>query len=189
MLFAGENPESVYYIEKGKVSVYDISAKGEEVVINLFGESAFIPMSWALNKTPNAFFYRAEEETIVRIADPDGTVAFIKDHPDIMLDLLARVYRGFEGIAGRMVHLMSDSARARLAYELVIESHRFGHHEKTHRYRLDINESDLAARTGLTRETISREIHNLKEEKLVAIDRHGITILDLLELERTVSSL
>ncbi len=188
IIFAGEDPESVYYIIRGKIRVYDVSSKGEEVIVNVFSAGAYIPMSWALTKTPNQFFYKTEEDTTVRMADPEATVEFLQSHPDVMFDLLRRIYVGAEGMAGKMVHLMFDNAQNRLVYELITECRRFGHAKGLSSYRLDVNESGLAARTGLSRETVSREMHRLKDEGLVSIGRSGIVINNLKKLENKLSS-
>ena len=88
MIFNGEAPEKVFYLEKGRVSQYDISYRGDEIVTNMFKPPAFFPMSWAINQTPNTYFFKAEEETIARVAPPDDVVAFLKDNPDVMLEAL-----------------------------------------------------------------------------------------------------
>lgn len=82
----------------------------------------------------------------------------------MLYDLLSRVYRGVDGLLGRLTHLMASSARTRLVYELVVEGERFGTEREDGAITLDINEKDLGARAGLSRETVSREAHKLKNE-------------------------
>ncbi len=63
LVFAGEEPEHVFYITKGRVRQYDVSYRGEEVIVNVFKPPAFFPMSWAINKTPNKYFFKTETDT------------------------------------------------------------------------------------------------------------------------------
>src|SRR5581483_573042 len=147
---------------------------------------AFFPMSWAINRTPNNYFYKTETETRVHIVPADDALAFLKTNPDVMLDLLSRIYRGMDGLFGRMVHLMSGTARSRLIYELIIECRRFGNKTKDGRVKLDMSEVDLAARSGLSRETVSREIHKLKERGWVGITTNAIIVKDMAMLEKTL---
>lgn len=156
IIFSGESPDKVFYILTGKVRQYDISYRGNEVVVNIFAPPAFFPMTWAINKTPNKYFYKTEVDTEVRIAPPDEVVAFIKDNPDVMFNLLSRLYNGIEGVLSRTIYLMSGTAKTRVIYELIIEAHRFGTILSENKYELHITETDLAAHAGLTRETISR---------------------------------
>jgi len=188
LVFADESPEHIFYIAKGRVRKYDISYKGDEVIVNIFKPPAFFPMSWAINRTPNKYFYKTEVETELHVVPADDALNFVKDNPDVMLDLLSRIYRGMDGLLGRVVHLMSGSARSRLLYELIIECRRFGDPSKDGTYLLDINETALAARSGLSRETVSREIQKLKVNDLVSITSKGLLIKNLDGLEKKIGS-
>lgn len=188
IIFGGENPTKVYYIVDGKVAQYDISYRGDEVITNIFKPPAFFPMSNAINGTDNHLFFKTEIDTVVHMAPQADVVAFLKENPDVMLDLLGRVYRGIDGVLSRVVHLMSGSARSRLIYELIIECRRFGNVEPKGGYMLDAHEKDLAARSGLSRETVSREMRRLKEQSIIAITSDGIHVLDLSRLEGLLGS-
>ena len=188
IIFAGENPDKVYYIVEGKVAQYDISYRGDEVITNIFKPPAFFPMSNAINGTDNHLFFKTEIDTVVHLAPQADVVAFLKANPDVMLDLLGRVYRGIDGVLSRVLHLMSGTARSRLIYELIVECRRFGHTEPRGGFVLDTHEKDLAARSGLSRETVSREMKRLKEQSIIAITSDGIHVLDLARLESLLGS-
>src|SRR5690606_27766063 len=137
--------------------------RGEEIVLNLFKPGAFFPMSHALNGGVSPYIFEAAEDVELKMCPSDQVVTFVREHPDILLDLLSRVYRGTDALLGRIVQLVDGSARTRLLYELIIAAKRFGITEDEEAYVLDISEKDLAARAGLSRETVSREIGKLKE--------------------------
>ncbi len=184
LVFAGEEPEHIFYVTKGRVRQYDVSYRGEEVIVNVFKPPAFFPMSWAINKTPNKYFFKTEIDTELHIVPATAAVKFVKDNPDVMYDLLARLYQGTDGLLGRLVQLMSGSAQTRLLYELVIECHRLGLKVKTSTYQLPLKEGDLAARTGLSRETVSRELHKAKDLNLVEVNSQAIIVTDLPAIEQ-----
>ncbi len=186
VVFADESPEHVFYIAKGKVRKYDVSYRGDEVIVNIFKPPAFFPMSWAINKSTNQYFYKTEEATDLHVIPAEDAVQFLKDNPDVMLDLLSRIYRGMDGLLGRMVHLMSGTAKSRLLYELIIECRRFGVTADDGSCALATSEVDIAARSGLSRETVSREMQKLKKQGWVSLNSKGITIHHLAELERSI---
>lgn len=188
LVFADESPDHIFYLVKGKVRKYDVSYRGDEVVVNIFKPHAFFPMSWAINESKNSFFYKTETETELHIVPAKNALQFLKSNPDVMLDLLSRMYRGMDGLLGRMVHLMSGSAKSRLIYELIIECRRFGEKSSTNAYKVAVSEVDLAARTGLSRETVSREMQKLKENKLVQIKGKDLLISDITVLEKMLGS-
>lgn len=185
LIRADDNPQGVFYLTKGYVKQYAISKKGDELVINVFKPVAFFPMSWAINETPNEYFYEAMTDVEVWRAPREDVVTFIKGNPDILYDLMSRVYKGVDGILTRMTYLMSGNAYARLITELVIYAKRFGNNEN--RVEVHISEKDLGAQSGMTRETVSREMKLLKDEGLVTFTQNKIVIEDVKKLEEELT--
>lgn len=188
LIHAGDVSKDIYYLESGKVRQYDISYRGDEIVVNIFKTHNFFPMLSATIQKTNNYFFAAETPVDIRIAPSKKVVEFLKANPDVMFDLLTRVYRGVDGLLGRVVQLMSGSARSRLLYELIIECKRFGKAAEDGSYLLKINEGDLAARAGLSRETISREIHKISQGNLINVSHSGILIKSLPRLEKKFNS-
>jgi CRP/FNR family transcriptional regulator, cyclic AMP receptor protein len=188
LIFANEDPEYIFYITKGRVIKYDISYRGDEVVVNIFKAPAFFPMSWAINRLPNKYFYKADEITEVHTISVDEALIFLRENPDVMYDLLARIYQGMEGMLSRLVQLMSGTAKSRLVQELIIECRRFGEKQADGSCKLTISEQSLAARVGLSRETVSREIRKLKDRGLVHLQKHHIIINNVSALEAILAT-
>lgn len=173
---AGGSVPDVFYLVEGRVSQYDIAPTGNEVVVNIFKPGVFFPMSSAINATPNQYFFEASTAVTVRQAPPADAVQFIKDNPDVLFDLLARVYRGVDGILRRMAHLMGGDAQSRLVFELLNASYRFASPRPDGSVVITLTETDLARHSGLARETVNRMLKNLKTAGLVAITQDGITV-------------
>jgi len=184
LILGGEVTSMVYQLVSGQVKVYDVTYRGEEVVLNVFRPPAFFPMSMAINKEqPNPYVFEAETDIEIRQAPADEVVAFIKANPDVMFDLLSRLYKGLDGLMGRMSQLMSGSAKSRLMYELLIAARRFGK-QQDDGCRIALSERDLGARAGLSRETVSREMHKLKADGLIEVRVGAVVIKDIGRLER-----
>ena len=188
LVFADESPEHIFYIVSGRVRKYDVSYRGDEVIVNIFKPPAFFPVSWAINRTPNHYFYKTETLTELHIVPTEAALEFIQSNPDVMLDLLGRVYRDMDGMLGRIVHLMSGTAKSRLIYELIIECRRFGEKNNDGSYTLNTSEVDLAARTGLSRETVSREVQKLKEQGLVTVTGKILAVQKVAALEKILGT-
>jgi CRP-like cAMP-binding protein len=101
---------------------------------------------------------------------------------------LTRVYIGLNGLLGRMVQLMSGSARSRLIHEVLVECKRFGNEQQDGGYIVAVTEGDIAARAGLTRETVSREIKKLSKLGLMEMTHRGIAVRDIVLLESEINS-
>lgn len=183
LVFAGEAPDHIFHLISGRVRKYDVSARGDEVIVNLFKPPAFFPMSWAISQLQNDFFYKTETDVKLHVVPGGEALHFLQSNPDVMLDLLDRIYIGSEGMLGKMVRLMAGNAESRLLYELLIETRRFGKDDGPNRKVIAVTESDLAARTGLTRETVSREMQKLKDKGLVSLNAKKLLIRDVSQLE------
>jgi CRP-like cAMP-binding protein len=186
LILSGDEDQKVYQLIRGKVKMYDINYRGEEIILNIFKPPAFFPMSQAVNKSESPYIFETDSDVEVRQAPSEAAVNFLKENPDVLFDLLARVYRGVDGILGRVVQLSGNSAHSRLIYELVIEARRFGRQEADGSWLLTLHEKDLGARASLSRETVSREVKKLKEKGLIAIQSDGVVIHDLANLEHAL---
>ena len=185
LIHADDDPDCVLQLVSGKVKQYDLTYRGEEIVLNVYKPPAFFPMSYALNRTPNEYFYEADSDLELRKAPFDEVTKFIKDNPEVLYDLLGRLYRGTDGLLRRMSHLMASTAKSRVINELIIECRRFGH-EINGGCVIGLNESDIGARAGLSRETVSREMSKLKCEELLSVINKHINIPDIEKLEHAL---
>lgn len=187
LIRAGEAPKGIYYLTSGTVRQYVITKEGEEMTLNIYKPFSFFPMAWAVNAYPNAYYFEAMSDGEFWLAPKDAIVAFIKDEPEVLYDLLRRVYIGLEGVLSRLEHLMSGKAQERLLTILLISAKRFGEQEKnTVTIHLKLTHQDLASLAGLSRETVTREMMILKEKKLINYTNHSIRINNLEELEHAL---
>lgn len=180
---ANQEPAGISLLVSGLVEQYDITPEGNKLTVNVYKPPAFFPMSWAINKTPNAYFFGALTDVELKQADADETVAFLKANPDVMFDLLSRVYRGTDALLRRLMLAASGIAASRLIFELLIEAYRFGTENNDGMVLVKVKQSVLAARSGLARETVSRELHKLEQESLITRSKQEITI-DIKSLEQ-----
>lgn len=186
---ADDNPSGIFYLKKGIVREYAISQKGDEMVVNIFKPISFFPMSWAMNDAPNSYYFEAVTDLEVWKTPKEKAIAFLKDNPDILYDLLSRVYRGTDGLLMRMAYLMSGNAYTSLIAELLISAKRFGEKTKEGTIEVKLSGKDLATHAGMTRETVSRELAILKKKGLVVFSKGMITITDMQKLEEELTVL
>lgn len=182
LIRADDNPPGVFYLKEGYVKEYAISRKGDELVINIFKPITFFPMSWAVNNTVNEYFYEAITDVSIWRAPREEVIAFIKSDPDVLYNLMSRVFKGTDGMLTRMTYLMSGNAYDRLITELLIYAKRFGK-KIDDAVEIDVSEKNLAAQSGMTRETVSREMKILKEKGMVVFNKNKFFITDLQKLE------
>ena len=185
LIYAHEDPTGIFYLESGEVRKYDIGPDGEEVVLNVFKSKVFFPMSWAVNRTANQYFFESTTPIEVRRAPADAFTAYLESHPKIILSLLKQVYSGLEDTQHRVILLMDGDAYHRLLFELMMEGKRSGEMRGDGSCVVTVSLADLAQRAGLTRETISRELGKIiQSSHLISRQGRSLVIHDFKEFEK-----
>jgi CRP/FNR family transcriptional regulator len=191
LIRADENPTGVFFLKKGIIRMYALSKKGDELVLNIYKQNTLFPLSWTINNTTNKYFYEASTNSEVWKAPKTEFLKFLTNDADVLYDIVSRVFNGIDGLLKRVTHLMSGSAYSRLMIELLIHTKRFGTElNNTNTFEITVTEKQIAAQTGMSRETVSREMQVLKNKGIVAFDKRRLTIeLDKLEKELSLFSL
>lgn len=189
ILRPGDNVTKIHYLAEGSVIQYDISPAGNTIVVNAFKPGTFFPMSNIINNIPSAYFLEAASACAIRLAPAEHVIDFMKSNPNVTYDLLARVYKGTDGLLGRMAQLMGGSAGSRVTFELLNASHRFGEANPDGSVFIKLSENDIAKRSGLSRETVNRTIRQLKSDFGLRVVSRGIEISDITRLEDYIDNI
>lgn len=185
LISSHEKPSGIFFLEKGIVRQYAVSKDGNEMTLNLYKPGTFFPMSYALNNNSNQYNFEVVDVATVRIAPFEAVVNFLKKEPDVLFDLVKRVFSGLDGLLSHVEQLMFGKAQARLIMALIIMAKRFGIvQEGNITLSQKLTHQDVAALVGLSRETVSRELMHLKQRKLLDYANNSITIFDVKKLEQ-----
>jgi CRP-like cAMP-binding protein len=170
---SGDMP-AAHYLSSGLVTQYDIARNGNKLALNIYKPGTFISLASILNDIPSEFFFEASEDTTLHVAPAKDVVRFLKDNPDVVYDALARLSRGGNGLMLRLARAMEGSAEDRILQELAIMRSRFypGSNE------ISVTDTELATKTGLARETVSRTLKKLNDQGVIHSRRGKITLSD-----------
>lgn len=171
LIQAGDKPPA-YYITKGVILQYDIARNGDKLIVNMYKPGAFISLASILSDIPSDLFFEAAEHVNAQIAPSADVVTFLKDNPDVTYDALTRISRGGNGLMLRLARAMEGSAEGRILQELTIMQARFQSRDGA----IVITETELAAQTGMARETISRVLKKLAAKELIKTSHGKIMI-------------
>ncbi|MBN1369510.1 MAG: Crp/Fnr family transcriptional regulator [Dehalococcoidaceae bacterium] len=190
---AEDDPSGVYYLHEGVVDQYVISEKGDEFIVAFYEPIAIFPLAWAINDSPNIFFYEALVASCLYRAPKDEFLNFIENESRVILELLRMEISHIDELLSRTIYLTQGNVHAKLATVLLAGAKWFGKKTSANSVTFDfkILETKLASTIGTTPETISRELKLLKETGLIQFNKNILTINDInkLEEERSQSSL
>lgn len=146
-------------------------------------------MVWAINDTPNVYFFEALTLIEVGRAPRDQIVSFLKDKPSLLFVLMSELLEDYAETLKRLEHLVfSDAYRRVISILLYIAKH-FGevrgagvivHYHFTHQ--------DIATLVGVARETASLEMLKLEKKGFIKYIDHSILFKNIQKLESELLS-
>lgn len=141
-------------------------------------------MVWAINGTPNVYYFEALTPVEVGRAPRDKVVNFIKDKPTLIFELMSELIQDYAESLKRIEHLVfSDAYRRVISVLLYIAKHfgeksgdgiLIGHH---------FTQQDIATLVGVARETASIEMVKLEKKGFIKHIHHSILIESIKKLE------
>jgi CRP-like cAMP-binding protein len=183
LVLPGEVAEHAYLLIEGRLRLYDMSYKGDPIIVDIFKSPSFFPLSLIMNHSPSFLVHEADTDIVVRQAPVDATLEFLNTNPPVVLNLLSVLYKKFDDALIRMIRLMDSSAKVRLINEIIVACNQIGEQNPDGSYKIQIDQAALGGRMGLARETVGREIKSLKERNLIQVGRAYITVPDVSKLD------
>lgn len=173
LIRADDNPQGIFCLTKGYVRQYTISKTGMELTLHILKPISYFPMVWAINGTPNVYYFEALTAIEVGRAPRDQVVDFIKDKPTVIFALMSELLEDYAETLTRVEHLVFSDAYRRVISVLLYIANHFGEkHGKRvivgHRF----TQQDIATLVGVVRETASIELFKLEKKGFIKnIDR------------------
>lgn len=175
LIRADDDPLGIFCLKKGYVRQYTISKTGFELSLHILKPISYFPMVWAINGTPNVYYFEALTSVEVGRAPREKVVDFIKDKPALLFELMSELLADYAESLKRIEHLVfSDAYRRVISILLYIASH-FGEKSKNgvivrHRF----TQQDIATLVGVARETAGVELVRLEKKGLIKHIDHSI---------------
>jgi CRP-like cAMP-binding protein len=187
---ADDDPQGVYYLEKGFVKMNSVLADGREITLNIFKPGSYFPMMWAISNLPNTYYFQTMTPVVIRRISKDTFFDFITKNPDILLDVTSRILIGVNGLLFNINHILSGDSRHRIMAALLMFAKRFGEASPSGKITitLPLTHQDIADVAAITRETTSIHIKQLENQGLISQNSHLFTILNLQKLEAELNS-
>lgn len=115
-LLDGEKSDHIYFLTKGRVKVYSISYRGDEIILHVHKAPDFFPLHHVIGETENKYIYEADTETMVHRAPAGDVKKFLESHPPVILRLLRQSYKIINSFLERQSLLMSGTATTHSMY-------------------------------------------------------------------------
>jgi CRP-like cAMP-binding protein len=180
-----DEPGGVFFILEGFVKMSSLLEDGTEVAIHIYKPGTFIPMIWALAGIENTYYYRSLTAATLYKAPKEKFLEFLRQNPDVLMDLTSRVLLGLDGVLMNTKHLLYANSTKKVAIIIATLCRRFGVIKENGviEISLVLTHQELAQFAGVTRETVSLAIEKLKSKGIVSQDKRRFVVKDLKALE------
>ena len=203
---AHESPLAVYYLTSGVIKQSLHTTTGNEIIVNMYKPPAFFPLTWALTDASNRHTYQSITKCTGFKVAREEVRTFLQQQPEVLFDLTHRLLKGLDALLLKTEHLMAGTARSTIALALLQLSQLFNERFALHASKSTTNlpttfsaelttlvfpvtHQELAQMTGLSRETVTRELTLLQKEKIVSLKQQQISIYDFETLFRLATEL
>lgn len=175
--------KKIFFLTNGVVRMFSTSRKKSKITLNIYKQHSIFPIPLVFDLR-NKYTFDALTNVEGYFAPKKDFKKFIDKNPDVLFDLIKRIYLGFEGFFTQMEALLLGDAFCRVTTSLVVYTRRFGQKNNSiTTFDWQLTHRQIASQTGLARESVTREIKKLQEKGLIGYSGKKLFIYDLGKLE------
>ncbi len=180
-----EKPEGVYLLQTGYVKAYSLSQLGQQNLLLIHGANEILPLPWALDGPQKlGIFYEALTDITVLRTSKSNLRAAMGANAWLTEQILRQLVNTITVYANRIQSLGYRLPRERVISCLLDLANRFGDkQDNIITIKTPITHQDIADSINITRETASRVLEQLFQEKLLKQRNHDFIIIDEEKLE------
>jgi CRP-like cAMP-binding protein len=180
---AGDQSDSLYIVNKGKVRIYRLSETGKEQLVRILNPGEFTGELALFNESLHESFAEAMVDTQICMIKRSDLQEYLLKYPSISLKVLEEFSHRLGQSEIQTTRFATETVETRLALFLVecLDSESLSKEIK-----LPMSKKDLASFLGTTPETISRKLANLEDagyikqkagKKIEILDLDGLLLI------------
>lgn len=178
----GDNSTDVYFIIKGSVKVVNYSFNGQMTFFRKIEAGSYFGYLAALSNMPRSASVYAEEDSILAIINQTQFKETVFNNPKIAEEVIERIVTLVRENTNRIIYRNTLNAEQRVyvaIFEMATSSSKLINNFPKH--------TDLAAKLDVSRETISRALSKLADEKIIQkLNTHEIVVNEIGKLKTLI---
>jgi CRP/FNR family transcriptional regulator, cyclic AMP receptor protein len=181
----GDRGDSLYVIISGKVKLGRASGDGRESLLSVLGPGEMFGELSLFDPGPRLTSATAVSDTELIGLDNKDLRAFLADHPEVAMQMLAGLARRLRRTNEGLSDLVFTDVPGRVAKALLDLAARFGQPvEGGVRVAHDLTQEELAQLVGASRETVNKALADFAGRGWLSLGAKSVTLLDLDRLRR-----
>src|SRR4051812_21133470 len=181
---AADAANDVFFILEGSVRASEVTAGGREIIFGDIGVGEVLGEFSAIDGLPRASTMIAITDCVVARMPAAKFLEMLRQNSAVSSRLIRLLVAKIRRMSERVFEVSALAVRERVRRELLRLAADGTPSGKGVVIQPSPSHYEFAARIGSHREAVTRELNHLEEEKIVAIGRREIRILDLVRLQQ-----
>ncbi|WP_425539234.1 pyruvate formate-lyase-activating protein [Microaceticoccus formicicus] len=173
-----DRADRLFMVCNGKIKIYENTLDGKEQIMYIYSEREFIGGLNLLRDTDYIYNGECIEPGVIGVIRKEVFDTFLKDNPEVLLRILKMSFeriRLAEDMIRRLTTTSTDVKVAALLLKMIPE---FGHPSGSSIIlHLSMTREELGSLVGLTRETITRKLGELKDQGIIELESNKTIII------------
>ncbi|PPE75966.1 cAMP-activated global transcriptional regulator CRP [Solimonas fluminis] len=180
LIHAGDEPQSLFYILEGSVSILLEDENGREIVLaylnpgDFFGEMCLFP-----EQQTRTAIVRTRSPTLVAEIGYQAFRGFVRQYPEIMFEVAGQLSARLRDTSRRLGDLAFLDVAGRLAHALLDLAKKPDALPNPRGVLVKVSRQELARIVGCSREMAGRVLKKLEEDGMVASQGRSILVLGI----------
>jgi CRP-like cAMP-binding protein/CheY-like chemotaxis protein len=175
IFYEDDYPNSIYFVNSGKVKTYKMNEDGKEFVTGLYKKGDFIAYIPILENSNHPDTCMVMEDSEIMVIPRTDFLDLIQKNRDVANKFIKMLSSDIMEKEKQLLNLAYDTVRKRVATSLV-SLYKTYKDEKEKEFSMPISRDDLASMVGTTTESVIRTLSEFKDENLITIQGRNITI-------------
>ena len=183
MLFMeGDSPNFLHFIISGKIKIFKSNESGKEYIINIHKEGDYIGYVALLKDSEHKESAMAIEDCEVALIPKQEFFHLLHSNNEVAMEFIKMMSSNFSDAEEKLLKLAYDSARKRVAEAIIFVSKKYKT-EGSDELSFNLLRENISALSGISPESVSRNLTDFKEEGMIETCNGSIKILNLKKLE------
>lgn len=179
IFFENDPGDALYVVKAGHVKIYRVAEDGREKSLVLLGPGEFFGELALLDSEPRSAVAETLSPTALIVLGRTGFVNLVLERPQIALQALRVLSRRLRQTDAQLMDVIFQDVRSRVIRTLYHLAEQHGVDEpQGRRINLKLTHQEIANLAGTSRETVTRTLAGLQDERRIAFDRRYVVIKD-----------
>jgi CRP/FNR family transcriptional regulator, cyclic AMP receptor protein len=183
----GQVPRGVYMLCTGRVKLTMTSAEGKTIIVRVVEAGELLGLHSAISGDTHEVTAEILQPCQVDFVRRDDFLKLLREHADVAVNAMEQFGNYYRGACQQIRYLgLTTSAAEKLACFLLESAVKGQQTQQGMRFNLSLTHEEIAQVVGLTRETVTRGLTELRHRNLISTKGPSILIRNRPALEAMV---